>query len=247
MAQINLFKFYLQQVLNSGRVVHDLAPILPVGPLESFKVGQATNLPWLDNQPAKSVLFISFGSRTALSKDQLRELGTGLEKAGRRFLWILKGSEVDKQDKEEIEDILGESFLERTKKKGLVIKGWVNQDQILAHPAIGGFLSHCGWNSVMEAARLGVPILAWPQHGDQRVNAQVVENAGLGLWARDWFWEKMLVKGEEIAEKIRKIMQGENLVKASEVGEKARQAYGIGGSSEKVIQGTIEALKMKKK
>lgn len=234
------------EVLNSGRVVQDLAPILPVGPFESFKVGQAINLPWLDDQPAKSVLFISFGSRTALSKDQLRELGTGLEIGGCRFLWILKGSEVDNQDKEEIEDILCESFLERTKNKGLVIKGWVNQDQILAHPAIGGFLSHCGWNSVMEAARLGVPILAWPQHGDQRVNAQVVENAGLGLWARDCFGEKMLVKGKEIAEKIREIMRGENLVKglkASEVGEKARQAHGIGGSSEQVIQGIIETLK----
>ncbi|KAL2499904.1 UDP-glycosyltransferase 71B5 [Abeliophyllum distichum] len=231
------------EVLNSGRVVRDLAPILPVGPLESFKFGHAPNLPWLDNQPAKSVLFISFGSRTALSKDQLSELGVGLEKSGCKFLWILKGSKVDKQDKEEIEEILDESFLERTKNRGMVMKGWVNQEQILAHPAIGGFLSHCGWNSVMEAARQGVPILAWPQHGDQRVNAQVVENAGLGSWARDWIGEKILVKGEEIEEKIREIMRLENLAKASEVREKARHAREIGGNSEQAIQGIIEASK----
>lgn len=149
--------------------------------------------------------------------------------------------------KEEVEEIVGESFLGRTKKKGMVIKGWVNQEQILAHPAIGGFVSHCGWNSVIEAARLGVPILAWPQHGDQRVNAEVVEKVGLGLWVKDWGWNgERLVDGDEIADKITELMLSEILrARAKEVKEKARQARAVNGSSERLLQGLIDSFKSK--
>ncbi|KAK6155047.1 hypothetical protein DH2020_009295 [Rehmannia glutinosa] len=182
---------------------------------------------------------------TALSKDQTRELANGLENSNCKFLWVLKTSKVDKDDKEEVEEILGESFLARTENKGMVIKGWVNQERILAHPAIGGFVSHCGWNSVMEAARLGVPILAWPQHGDQCVNAEVVEKVGLGLWARGWGWGGEKLVGEnEIAEKIRELMVNMSLrARAKEVKENARQAREVNGSSEGLVQGLIDSLK----
>lgn len=220
------------------------AEILPVGPLESFDMGRAETLPWLDEQGPESVVFVSFGSRTALSKDQIRELATGLDKSGCKFLWVLKGSKVDKDDKEEVEDILGESFLARTKSKGIVVKGWVNQEQILAHPAIGGFVSHCGWNSVSEAARLGVPILAWPLHGDQRVNAEVVEKAGLGLWATGWGWGgEKLVEEDEIAEKITELMMDKNLrARTKEVKEQARRARETNGTSESLLRRLIESL-----
>lgn len=120
-----------------------------------------------------------------MSKDQIRELGNGLERSGHTFLWVLKNSKVDKDDREDLEELLVHSFHKKTKNKGIIVKGWVSQEQILEHSAIGGFVSHCGWNSVMEAARRGVPMLAWPQHGDQKINAELVEKAGLGLWARE--------------------------------------------------------------
>ncbi|KAK4490726.1 hypothetical protein RD792_001428 [Penstemon davidsonii] len=243
---INTFTSFEPEAIEELNMATHVARVLPVGPLESFETGDATNLPWLDQQEPESVLFVSFGSRTALSKDQIRELGNGLVRSGCKFLWVLKGSKVDKDDKEEVEDILGETFLGRIKNNGIVIKGWVNQDKILAHKSIGGFISHCGWNSVMEAARLGVPILAWPQHGDQRVNAEVVEKAGLGVWVREWGWGgAKMVDENEIAEKINELMLGKDLrSRVQEVKEKARQARERNGTSELLLQDLIEALKI---
>lgn len=201
--------------------------------------------PWLDGQPNESVVYVSFGSRTALSKEQITELGNGLERSGCRFLWALKTTKVDKDDKVELQELLGDSFLERTKDKGVVYAGWVNQEQILAHPAIGGYVCHCGWNSVTEAARFGVPILAWPQHGDQKLNAQVAEEAGLGVWMRHWGWfEQKLVTGEEIREKIIELMQNKTLrASARRVKDEATKACEIGGSSQKVLHGIMEMLR----
>ncbi|KAG8384652.1 hypothetical protein BUALT_Bualt04G0140200 [Buddleja alternifolia] len=244
---INTFNWFESEAIQAlSSSSSGVAPLLPVGPFESFEIGKAHNLPWLDEQTPESVIFISFGSRTALSKDQIRELGTGLEKSGCKFLWVLKTSKVDKDDKDDRDEILGESFLERTKEQGLVVKGWVNQEQILAHPAIGGFVSHCGWNSVIEAARLGVPILAWPQHGDQKVNAEVVEKAGLGLLVGDWGWGgEKLVDKNEIADKIKELMLGKNTTRAKEVKEKARHAREINGTSEGLLRGLIDSFQSK--
>ncbi len=205
------------------------------------------SLTWLDNQPMESVVYVSFGSRTTMSKDQIRELVDGLERNGCRFLWVIKTNKVDKEDKDELKDLLGSSFLERTQNKGIVVKGWVNQLEILAHPAIGGFINHCGWNSVMEAASGGVPLLAWPRHGDQRVNAEVAEKAGLGIWERDWGWGvERLVKGEEIGRKIGELMENEKLRdRARKVGEEARKARGTDGSFDKVLMGVIEVVNQK--
>ncbi|KAL3629416.1 hypothetical protein CASFOL_026638 [Castilleja foliolosa] len=247
---INTFTWFEPDAINALRSKIGLSQkILPIGPLEPFETEpEDDNHSWLDGQAEKSVLFVSFGSRTALSVNQIRELANGLEKSGYKFLWALKLSKVDKDDNEKIEDILGESFLARTEDKGVIVKGWVNQERILAHPAIGGFVSHCGWNSVVEAARLGVPVLAWPQHGDQRVNAEVVEKVGLGLWAsREWGWGGEKLVGEnEIVEKIRELMVNTDLRdRVKEVKIKAGEAREVNGSSEVLVRGLIESLKSK--
>ncbi|CAA0828389.1 UDP-glycosyltransferase 71C2 [Striga hermonthica] len=212
-----------------------------IGPMSTWP---AQGIPWLDGQADDSVIFVNFGSRTALTADQTRELAHGLEISGLKFLWALKSSKVDKEDAGKPEDLLGESYLRRNEGKGMVVKGWVDQERILAHPAVGGFVSHCGWNSVVEAARLGVPVLAWPQHGDQRVNAEVVEKVGLGIWDRDWGWAgEKLVGRNEIAEKIRELMVNKELrVRAKEIKEKALEAKEEDGSSYLFVQELIESL-----
>ncbi|XP_057482769.1 UDP-glycosyltransferase 708C1-like [Actinidia eriantha] len=231
--------------LNNGRVLSCLPPVHPIGPLEPSELEKGHRLPWLDDQSVGSVVYISFGSRTAMSKDQIRELENGLEISGCAFLWVLQTRKVDTDDNEELQEVLEESFLERTTNRGIVVKEWVKQEEILAHPAIGGFVSHCGWNSVTEAARHGVPVLAWSQHGDQRVNAEVVERAGLGVWVREWGWGvDRLVRGEEIGEKVREMMSDRELRnRAREVGEEARKAWEVNGSSEKALMGVIDGLK----
>ncbi|XVE68234.1 hypothetical protein DITRI_Ditri09bG0052100 [Diplodiscus trichospermus] len=235
---MNTFDFFEHETLSAiknKRALSNLPPILPIGPLETYelKKDQGRYLPWLNNQPAGSVVFVSFGSRTAMSEDQIKELRDGLEKSEYRFLWVLKTKKVDKDDNEDLKDLLSCSFLERTRNKGMVLNEWVNQQDILAHPAIGGFVNHCGWNSVMEAAQRGIPVLAWPQHGDQRVNAEVLEKAGLGIWDRTWGWGgQRLVNQDEIQKKICELMTDEKLKnRAKKVGEEAKKATANGRSA----------------
>ncbi|GLT36239.1 hypothetical protein SLA2020_106310 [Shorea laevis] len=247
MNTFNWFEPETLSALNSGRVLSNLPPVLPIGPLVPYELKreECQYLPWLDNQPTESVVYVNFGSRTAMSKDQMRELQDSLESIEYRFLWVLKSSKVDKDDKEDLEALLSHSFVESTKNRGIVVKGWINQQEILAHPAIGGFVSHCGWNSVGEAAQRGIPVLAWPQHGDQRVNAEVVEKAGLGIWDRSWGWGvESLVKQEEIQRKIGELMEDKKLRStAKKVGEEAKKAEEIGGSSNKVLMQVLQLSK----
>uniref|UniRef100_A0ACD5VV89 Uncharacterized protein n=1 Tax=Avena sativa TaxID=4498 RepID=A0ACD5VV89_AVESA len=102
---------------------------------------------WLDARPRESVLYISFGSIAQLPGKQLAELARGLEKSGRSFVWAIKE--------------------ERVKDTGLLVRGWAPQVTILSHPAVGGFLTHCGWNATLEAISHGVPVLTWPSFADQ--------------------------------------------------------------------------------
>jgi 2-hydroxyflavanone C-glucosyltransferase len=161
--------------LRNGHLQLGLPPVIAVGPLQPVIIpansGASEVLPWLDKQPEKSVVYVSFGSRTAMCKEQLRELGLGLEASGCRFVWVVKTEVVDTHDNAKLEEMLGEGLLERVKDRGLVVKGWVEQEELLRHKAVGGFVSHCGWNSVTEAALHGVKVLAWPRLGDQRINA----------------------------------------------------------------------------
>ena len=128
-----------------------------------------------------------------------------------------------------------------------MVKSWVDQGEILGHKAVGGFVSHCGWNSVIEAAWHGVPILAWPQHGDQKINAEVVERSGLGMWVTSWGWgEKDMVKGDEFGERIREMMGSELLRgQATHIREEARKALGDGGSCEMTFKRLVAEWKMK--
>lgn len=236
---INTFEGLETESLNAlggKKVLEGLPNIFGVGPFppcEFEREEYGDQLKWLDAQPAESVVYVSFGSRTATYWDQIRELGVGLLRSGYRFLWAVKGKKVDKEEEESLEEMLGEELVEKMMGKGLVVKNWVDQVQILGHTAVGGFVSHCGWNSVIEAAWNGVPILAWPQGGDQKINAEVVEMSGFGMWERSWDWgDKVVVKGENIGEKIREMM-GSQLLRgqAARIKEEARKAVSSDGGT----------------
>ncbi|KAF7835858.1 hydroquinone glucosyltransferase-like [Senna tora] len=168
---------------------------------------------WLEKQPEKSVLYVSFGGGGALSQDQTNELAFGLEQSGKRFLWVMRApsNSANVGLSSTIEDplrFLPEGFLERTKERGLVVPSWAPQVQILSHGSIGGFLSHCGWNSVIESVNLGVPLIAWPLFAEQRLNAVMLSNRlKVALWPK--MNENGIVVNEEISKVVMSLMEGE--------------------------------------
>ncbi|XP_016453716.2 UDP-glycosyltransferase 13-like [Nicotiana tabacum] len=240
---LNTFEWFEPETiaaLDEGRLTSSLPLVFPVGPVGNNKLGEDNQFPWLDEQPAESVVYVSFGTREPISSQQLREIGKGLEICGYKFIWVLK---------EELLELFGSTVLDEMEKKGKIVKAGEYEEAIIEHPAIGLFMNQCEWDSVMNAAWSGVPILAWPQHGDQKFNAEVVEKAGLGRWVKEWGWgEENLVNGEEIAEMVKSLMGDVDMkVKAMKVRDQARKAKEIGGSSEKRLRKFIEMLKAEEK
>ncbi|XAR51672.1 Trans-zeatin O-beta-D-glucosyltransferase [Bertholletia excelsa] len=162
--------------------------ILPIGPLlASNRLGNSagyfwpedsTCLEWLDQQPAQSVIYVAFGSFTVFDQEQFQELALGLELTSRPFLWVVRPDITDETD-----DAYPEGFKERVANRGQMI-GWAPQQKVLGHPSIACFLSHCGWNSVLEGVSSGIPFLCWPYFADQFMNQIYICDAwkvGLGF------------------------------------------------------------------
>ncbi|EEF47701.1 UDP-glycosyltransferase 89B2 [Ricinus communis] len=123
---------------------------------------------WLDTCEDHRVVYVCFGSQTWLTKDQIEELALSLEMSKVNFIWCVKEHINGKYS------VIPSGFEDRVAGRGLVIRGWVPQVLILSHPAVGAFLTHCGWNSVLEGLVAAVPMLAWPMGADQFVNARLL-------------------------------------------------------------------------
>ncbi|CAL9128138.1 unnamed protein product [Musa textilis] len=153
---------------------------------------------WLDSKPPASVVYVSFGSMAALCQEQVEELAQGLSATGKHFLWVVRSSEADK---------LPPGFVEGCGDRGLVVP-WSPQLEVLAHPATGCFLTHCGWNSMVEGLSLGVPMVAMPQWTDQPTNAMYVEEVwGVGVRVRED--GEGLVRRVEVEWCVREVMEGD--------------------------------------
>ncbi|QCE11128.1 hydroquinone glucosyltransferase [Vigna unguiculata] len=149
-----------------------------------------------------------------LSQHQIDELALGLELSGQRFLWVLRAPSnlpsaayLETAEEDPLQ-FLPKGFLERTKEKGLVVASWAPQVQILGHSSVGGFLSHCGWNSTLESVQEGVPLITWPLFAEQRMNAVMLAE-GLKVALRPRFNEDGIVEKEEIAKVIKCLMEEE--------------------------------------
>ncbi|KAL5582542.1 hypothetical protein UlMin_014984 [Ulmus minor] len=177
---------------------------------------------WLDQklEEEKSVLYVAFGSQAEISGEKLGEIAKGLEESEVNFLWVLRKKEAE----------LPDGFEERVKERGLIVKDWVDQREILAHDCVKGFLSHCGWNSVMESVCAGVPILAWPMMAEQHLNARMVaEEIKVALRVETCDGSvRGFVKWDGLKKMVKELMEGDlgNQVrkKVEEVAEMAKMA-----------------------
>ena len=133
-------------------------------------------LDWLDKHPRSSVLYICFGSQNSISPSQMIELAIGLEDSGKPFIWVIRPPVgFDMKDEFGV-DWLPENFEKRMAEsnQGLIVHKWAPQLEILSHKSTGAFLSHCGWNSVMESLCVGVPIIGWPMAAEQCYNSRML-------------------------------------------------------------------------
>ncbi|XP_027349165.1 UDP-glycosyltransferase 73D1-like [Abrus precatorius] len=211
-------------------------------------------LEWLNSMKPRSVVYVCLGSLCRLVTSQLIELGLGLEASNKPFIWVVKTSEEKFSElKNWLKD---ENFEERVRGKGLVIKGWAPQTLILSHPAIGAFLTHCGWNSTIEGVCSGLPMITWPLFAEQFLNEKLIVQVlkigvqiGVEVPVRWGDEEKvgLMVKKSRIIEAIEMCMvegeEGEKRrTRAIELGKMARGAIVKEGSSHFNLSCLIEDI-----
>ncbi|KAE8718293.1 UDP-glycosyltransferase 74E1 [Hibiscus syriacus] len=196
--------------------------------LHLFKLHTDLCIEWLNSKETGSVIYVAFGSIAGLTEKQMGELTMGLKSTKKHFLWVVRETEQNK---------LPSNFIEETSEKGLV--SWSPQLDVLSHRAVGCFMTHCGWNSTLEALSIGVPMIAMPQWTDQMTNAKFV----VDVWEVGIRVKKDgngIITKEEIQRCVREVMEGERSLDIKRNSEKWRKlaidAVDDGGSSDKNIE-----------
>ncbi|VFQ78292.1 unnamed protein product [Cuscuta campestris] len=209
-------------------------------------VGEKECLEWLDSKKTDSVVYICFGSLANFTDSQLREMAAGIEASEQEFIWVIR--KTGDGTGEEEEEWMPEGFEERTRGKGLIIRGWAPQVLILDHGSVGAFVTHCGWNSTLEGVCAGVPMVTWPVFAEQFINEKLVTDilrTGVGVGSKEWKHTGCDgVKREAVAEAIKNVMESEETRRrAKALKEKAREAVEEGGSSHSGLSDLLDELR----
>ncbi|CAN4107958.1 unnamed protein product [Withania somnifera] len=234
---LNTFDAFEHNVLNALSTIHP--HIYTIGPLQLMlntvdeeKVKSMgsnlwkedlTCIEWLDKKEPNSVVYVNFGSITVMNFDQFTEMAWGLANSKKQFLWIIRpdlisGGSVN----------LPEEFINEIKDRGVIVS-WCPQDKVLKHRAIGGFLTHSGWNSMLESVCGGVPVICWPFFAEQQTNCRY----SCTEW--EMGMEIIDLNRREVEILVRELMDGEKgkkmKLKAMKWKEEAEKAASPGGSS----------------
>nr|BEE35699.1 phenylethanoid UDP-sugar dependent glycosyltransferase [Sesamum indicum] len=190
---------------------------------------------WLDTKEPESVVYVNFGSITVMTADQMSEFAWGLANSKKPFLWVIRPDLVagDKA-------MLPPEFVTETKDRSRLMS-WCPQEQVLKHPAVGGFLTHSGWNSTIESIVGGVPVICWPFFAEQQTNCRFsCVEWGMGMEIDN------NVKRGEVEALVKELMDGEKgkkmKEKALEWKRKAEEAAAPGGSSYLNLENLINEL-----
>nr|ABR17691.1 unknown [Picea sitchensis] len=231
---------------STGRPVWAVGPILPFSLVSSSPSDTIADsdfllrglaeekssracLQWLDSQAPSTVLYVSFGSQNSISLSHMKALALGLESSQQPFIWVVRPPLEAPLNSEFSAEFLPEGFEERVKehKLGLIIRKWAPQLLILSHPSTGGFLSHCGWNSVLESLSQGVPIIGWPMTADQFANSKVLEEE-VGVCIEMWRGKEGELEPETVERRVKMVMKEEKgnrlRQRAAEIREAALKA-----------------------
>ncbi|KAH7423295.1 hypothetical protein KP509_12G048100 [Ceratopteris richardii] len=183
---------------------------------------------WLNQQRKQSVLYISFGSICVPCPEELQAIAEGIRRSQKPFLWVLR----PKSATNTLAEIFPNGFLEDTRERGLIIP-WCPQVQVLSHPAVGAFLTHCGWNSTLESISTGVPLIAYPIFSDQPLNAKFLcDFWNVGVLLRSNAYDT--IESSDVDIKVRNVLEDEGDIlrkRCRELREMARRAVQAHGSA----------------
>jgi gallate 1-beta-glucosyltransferase len=220
--------------------------LIPVGPLIEVGGGRDDDegavrgdlmkaadgcVEWLDAQAPRSVVYASVGSVVRLNAEEVGEMAHGLASTGRPFLWVVRP---------DTRPLLPDGFLDSVAGRGAVVP-WSPQDRVLAHPSTACFLTHCGWNSTLETIAAGVPVVAFPQWGDQCTDAKfLVDELGMGVRLRG------PLRRDAVREAVDAAVAGPEadamLASARRWSAAAREAVAPGGSSDAHVQAFVDEV-----
>lgn len=236
---------YIKKFLGHDRV-WTVGPLLPPEEERGRRGGSSEIVgseikSWLDQFQDQTVVYVCFGSQAVLTNKQMEMLALGLEKSSVRFLWSFK--EPTKGHMIGEYGMVPIGFEGRVAGRGLVVKGWSPQVTILSHPAVGAFLTHCGWNSVLESIAAGVPMLTWPMGADQFANADLLDQLEVG--ARVCEGEKTVPDSDKLARLVASSMgdeKGVRIARAKVLSEAAVDSLGKDGSSYRALDSLVNLL-----
>lgn len=196
---------------------------------------------WLDSKPPRTVVYISFGSVVHLLQEQVDEIANGLVDSQVSFLWVVRPPPPNKNS-----HVLPEGFAEKVGERGKIVQ-WSPQEEVLAHPSTACFVTHCGWNSTMEAVASGVPVVAFPQWGDQVTNAKfLVDVYKVGVRMGRGDAEGRVVPRDEVVMTLEAAVSGPQTAEMRENAVKwmkaAQVAVAAGGSSFKNMQYFVDEV-----
>ncbi|XP_057977516.1 7-deoxyloganetic acid glucosyl transferase-like [Malania oleifera] len=212
-------------------------PASPPPPSATLWAEDVTCTAWLDAQPPRSVVYVSIGSLAVMTADQETEFWHGLVNSGKRFLWVRRPGSIAVDDERQIPAEVEEGVRER----GCLVE-WAPQEKVLAHPAVGGFLTHGGWNSTVESVAAGVAMVCWPYFVDQQMNSRFVSEVWrVGVDMKDTC-DRVVI--EKMVREVMEVRREEFDREAAEIAELAGKSVREGGSSYADLDRLIEDIRL---